>query len=360
MKKVLVPCLALLLLACSGKNQLAVDALVDAGLLEIAVAEVKTETTTPEPLDFRVMTFNCGTTNQVLHKGQGGYTAEHGDLIDASYRNNLAWAPAEEALRQFIAAHQPQVVVLQEVYYDGWCETDDLELPSGLDMVCDGYDKDAPLQIRRLLGDQYHAACAWHFADLCVGVRKDFGQLAACQDEVCIDALPGTPVDGCSSSARVARAEITLVAGGELTVVAVHTNAGMSYDDQECRGKQFAQVFEDSGDGAPAASGTANVAMGDMNTDPFAFVGADSSLDVWNKYVGEGKPFHYISADSYEDPVTHVTFMHLDHVISDSVIGECLVHGESPGTQPVMDSSFFDHRPVVCDVTLPQDGGVLE
>lgn len=311
-------------------------------------------------LSFRVMTFNTGTTNNVIHKGQGGYTMEHSEEIAAHYRNNLAWKPAEDALRQFIAEQQPEIVVLQEVYYDGWCKSDPLELPSALDLVCDDYSEDGPLQIERLLGDEYAAACAWHFPDLCVGVRKDFAQMKDCPEDFCLEGLSGFPIEGCSASARVSRAVLTIPGAGELTVVAAHTNAGMSYGDQECRGKQFAQIFEDRGDGTPAASGEVNVALGDMNTDPFAFTGADLSLEVWNKYVGEGLPFHYLSADSYDDPITHVAFTHLDHVISDGLTGVCVVYGETPGTSPVSDSSFFDHRPVVCDVTLSSQAGVSE
>ena len=35
--------------------------------------------------------------------------------------------------------------------------------------------------------------------------------------------------------------------------------------------------------------------MGDLNTDPVLFDGADAAVAVWNAWVGPGLPFHTIS-----------------------------------------------------------------
>jgi len=135
-----------------------------------------------------------------------------------------------------------------------------------------------------------------------------------------------------------------------LVLVNAHTTAGMTEADQACRAKQIDQIFLDGGDGEPLANGSVNLVLGDMNTDPFLFAGADSSANAWNKYVGPGKPFHYISTNSPNGPATHVTSMRLDHVVSDVLTGDCVVPGGSPGQPLIMKTTFFDHRPVLCDV----------
>ena len=325
---------------------------------EFVNAEVTTETTAEvaaEPLKFTVMTFNAGTSSGQLHskdeeEGNGdGYTDEHAAEVDAHYGNSLSWNPAEAKATEFLAELKPEIVAFQEVFHDPWCEQ--IEVKPELDLVCSGYTSERPYQMERLLGDDYQIACNLNAEDRCAGVRKDFGRFVGCpEDEVCLGGIGGMGVVNCSESARIGSIEIELTDGRVLVLVNAHANAGMKDSDMECRKHQFQQIFVDRGDGMPAAFGAANLVMGDLNTDPFLLAGADPSADELNKYVGAGKPFHFISSDSADGPPTHVTTMHIDHVISDVIFGSCVVAGESLGVAPVMESTVFDHRPVICEV----------
>jgi len=310
------------------------------------------------PVTFTVMTFNTGTTAQALHDkdeeaGNGdGYTSEHAAWISEHYGNNLAWKPAEEALRQFIAKQAPDIIAFQEMFYDPWCANQP-DPPDHLDLVCEGYDPASLLTVERLVGPDYRVVSAMGHPDNWIAVRRDFGTIEGCPDQgPWVDGSQGFGIPDCCSGARVSSVDVILADGRRLTVVDVHTNAGMKDEDMACRVLQFEQVFLDRGDGIPAASGSANVVMGDMNTDFFLFAGADPSVDRWNDFVGPGKAFHYVSSDSADGPATHATGMRLDHVASDALAGTCFVAGESEGTDPVMESTFFDHRPVVCEVVL--------
>jgi len=302
------------------------------------------------------MTFNVGTTNNVLHgrdeeEGEGdGYTDAHAEENAAKYSNNLAWNPAEKALTEFIAVHKPAVVAFQELYYDPWCE--DIEVDPLFDFVCNDYSAGAPLQIERLLGEEYFVACAGGHPDNCVGVRKDFGVLSECPEAgVCIEGLAGMPPpSGCTSGSRVGTALLRLPDGRELAVVNAHTVAGMTDNNMACRKEHFQQIFEDRGDGKPAAYGEANLIMGDMNTDPFLLAGADPSATYFASQVGPGKKFHFVSSDGADGPDTHVTPMKLDHVISDALVGACVVAGVTEGSALPMKTSYWDHKPVICDV----------
>ncbi len=328
--------------------------------VEVVSPEVTTEISTEvaaEPLKFTVMTFNAGTSSGQLHskdeeEGNGdGYTDEHAEEVDAHYGNSLSWNPAEEEATEFLAELKPEIVAFQEVFHDPWCE--DIEDKPELDLVCNGYTPDRPYQMERLLGADYQIACNLNAEDRCAGVRRDFGRFVGCpEDEVCFGGIWGLGLGdkNCSDSARIGSIEIELTDGRYMVLVNAHANAGMKDSDMECRTYQFQQIFVDRGDGVPAAFGEVNLIMGDLNTDPFLLAGADPSAKELNKYVGAGKPFHFISADSAEGPATHVTTMHIDHVISDFIEGDCVVAGVSPGVEPVMDSTVFDHRPVICEV----------
>ena len=230
-----------------------------------------------------------------------------------------------------------------------------MDVTEGLDFVCDQYDPTGPLQIQRLLGDAYQIACAGDHPDNCVGVRKEFGSIPACSSDLCIDGLEGMPVpSGCTSSKRIGWVEVVAHSGMSLIFVDCHTVSGLTEANMACRREHMHQIFEDQGDGIPAAHGDINVVVGDMNTDPFLFAGGDPSAAYWNQWVGEGKKFTYISSSDASGPATHATTMHLDHVIATGLTGSCFVAGESAGEPPVKETSYFDHRPVVCDVEIAQ------
>lgn len=314
-------------------------------------------TLSTEPLAFKVATFNVGTSSQTLHdkdeeQGDGdGYTSTQAAYINDYLGNSLAWFPAEAALKAWLDKERPEIVAFQEMMWDPWCE-DAPAPPPDIGLVCQGYTADRPWTAERLLGEDYQLAYAVGQEDLFVGVRRDFGRLDGCPETGRCTALTGQGVFGeCNKSPRVTAITVTVKDGRQLVLVNAHTTAGMNEHDQMCRAKQIDQIFLDDGSGQPLANGEVNLVLGDMNTDPFLFAGADASADQLNKYIGPGKAFAYLSSASAEGPPTHVTTMRLDHVASDALTGSCVVPGESEGTQLIMTTSFFDHRPVLCAVS---------
>jgi len=300
------------------------------------------------------MTFNAGTTTHLPHGDpEDGYTDEMAEAASDLYSNNLSWTPAEEGLAAFLADEQPEIAIFQELFFDPWCE--EIEVDPDLDFVCQDYAADRPLQIERLLGEAYQVACATGHPDNCVGVLRSFGDLRGCPDEgLCLEGLDGmAPPSGCTAGARVGGVPLDLPDGRTITVVDVHASAGLSEDDMMCRVEQFTQVFEDRGDGAPAASGAVNLVAGDINTDPFVLADADPSAAYWAGFVGEGKPFGYLSARDEEGPPTHVTGLRIDQVIADGLTGDCEVIGSGGAPGPLLDAVYWDHAPVLCEAALP-------
>jgi endonuclease/exonuclease/phosphatase family metal-dependent hydrolase len=141
---------------------------------------------------------------------------------------------------------------------------------------------------------------------------------------------------------------VDLAKGGELTVVNVHGTSGIAQDDQDCRAKQFALVFEDLGNGEPAANGARNVILGDFNTDPGRNADFDESAQLVLSHVGPDKPLHFITDVGPDITPTYGGFFNIDHVISDAFTGSCWTAGVSEGHPPVTETVFFDHKPAVC------------
>jgi hypothetical protein len=305
-------------------------------------------------LSFRALTFNAGTTTLLPHGDDSdGYDDGLAEIASDLYSNNLSWNPAEAALAVFLTDERPEVALFQELFFDPWCQ--EIEVDPALDFVCQQYAADRPLQIERLLGDDYQVACAVGHPDNCVGVLRSFGELRGCPAEgACLDGLDGlAPPSGCTSGARVGSVAVDLPDGRAFTLVDVHASAGLSGDDMDCRVEQFVQVFEDRGDGAPAASGAVNLVAGDINTDPFTLAAADPSAAYWAEAVGEGAPFDYLSSSDGDGPATHVTGLRIDQVVTDGLTGDCEVVGDPGGADELLDAVYWDHAPVLCDVTLP-------
>jgi hypothetical protein len=312
----------------------------------------------PGPLSFRVMTMNIGTTEGLQHDQppDDGYSQEMAEEADRYYGNGLSWNPAEDALTKFLAKTKPEIVVFQEGFFDEWC----VGIPdNGYDFVCQGYSKDRPLQVERLLGPDYQVACADGQEDNCAGVLSSFATMKGCAPgEPCMGGLEGEgPPDGCSNGARIGRVELELADGRDMTLVNVHGTSGFKLEDMLCRVSQFEQIFEDRGDGQPAANGAVNLVMGDLNTDPFLAGSFEPSASYWKDWVGEAgdsKPFHYLSSSDNDGPATYTGDTRIDHIVSDVLSSAgCFVAGSSSGIDPVIDATYWDHKPVVCDVTLP-------
>lgn len=321
---------------------------------------------------FTIMTFNTGTTDNMDHSyDPDGYSNTLADLNAEYFGNNLAWLRARIGLRAIVSLMNPDIITFQELFFDPQCDEICEEI-LGLGeypVVCDPTEGEfvcakwvdastSDLTVRAAVGPDYDVVCAPNHNDNCIAVRRGFGTIAHAPDAadvagVWIDGLDGLPPpNDCTSGARVATGMVSITNGPEIAVVDVHTVAGTNVD---CRLAQFQQVFDDRGDGKPATFGEYNIVLGDMNIDPFTF--SDASVSYWNENVGAGKPFHYISSDSIDGPMTHpATFSKLDHVISDNMTGSCVVPGISDGTTaPISaDSTYFDHRPVFCTVDIPE------
>ncbi len=312
----------------------------------------------PGPLTLTVLTFNVGTTPGLDHDrgeatGEGdGYTQAMADIADAYYENSLSWNPAEAALTDFLAETKPDIAAFQEMFHDPWCES--IPPHPDLDFVCKDYAPDRPWQIQRVLGEGYTTLCAPGQPDNCAGVRVDFGTVRGCAPgTLCPEGLEGeAPPSGCSRGARMSRAVIDTRDGRTLTLVVVHGTSGFSQEDMDCRRDQFVQVFEDRGDGTgPLAGGEANVIVGDFNTDPVRMEG-DPSADYVAEEVGPGRRFHFVSPVGREAPATYAGIATIDYVISDVLAGDCRIPG-AEGTPAVLDAIYWDHLPVLCEVTWP-------
>ena len=314
--------------------------------------DTATDTGVPPPRTFLAVTFNTGTTEMMGGvSSDDRYTEAHAAASDAWYGDGLAWLPAVEAVRAFFATVSPDVVVFQEIFWSGECP--DVPEEARADFVCATWQPGDPTVAQLILGGDYQVMCHPGKPDKCAAVHRRFGTFRGCEADFCLEGLAGATVDGCGRGARVGRGVIDLVDGGTLTLVNVHASSGLTADDQACRVRQFEQVFVDLGDGEPAANGARNLIMGDLNTDPARLAVADESARRFNDFVGEGKPFHFLTAVGADVPPTYGALGNIDHVVSDVLDGTCWTAGVTEGHPTVLEDRYFDHRPAVCTVTLP-------
>jgi hypothetical protein len=305
-----------------------------------------------EPLAIKVVQFNTGTSGTFDPNAPAdGYTEALAKVTDEWYGNGLAWVPGVEAARKFLAEQAPDIMTFQEIFHSGDCV--DVPAEAKPHFVCETWKAGDPTVAQVIAGAGYQVACHWGKDDKCAAVRKSFGTFRGCDADFCLEGLWGSTVDGCGKGARVGRGVIDLVAGGELTLASIHASSGIAASDGECRVKQLRQVFEDLGDGKPAASGARNVIMGDFNTDPARLVEADPSAAYLAEHVGDGKAFHFVNDAGPDATPTYAGLFTIDHVISDSGTGSCWTAGVTEGHPPVTEAIYFDHHPLVCDVTIP-------
>ena len=305
--------------------------------------------TGPDPL-FTVVTFNTGTTDNIGHLTDGDdYLLEQVDISDQYYGNGLAWMNAINHVTTWFAALQPDVVVFQEIFYSGDCPG----IPSSAypGFVCETWSPGDPTVAQVLLGSGYQVACHPGKSDKCLAVKKSFGSIRQCSDpDFCLEGLDGESISDCGGGARIARATIDLVSGGEITVVNVHGTSGISGDDKDCRVEQVEQIFVDM-DGELGANGVRNVVLGDLNIDPGRVPALlDPSVAAWNQYVGGSQPFQWISPIGPSAPPTYTGGLNIDHVISDEFTGTCYAPGVTLGYPPVYPNVYFDHKPLVCEI----------
>ncbi len=306
----------------------------------------------PEKPTITVITFNTGTSGGAAVPGAPGtYGPVEAELADTYYGNGLAWLRAIEDTRVFFENVDADIVAFQEIFFSGECADIPPEASDGF--VCETWKKGDPTVAQTVLDAGWQVACHLGKTDKCLAVNRRLGTLRGCAGDLCLDGLEGAVVPGCGGGgSRVGRGVIDLETGGTLTVVSVHGTSGVEQADQDCRVKQFEQVFVDLGDGEPAANGTNNLIMGDLNTDPARMLDFDESAQLFMSYVGDDKRFHFVSDVGQDVPPTYVLF-NIDHVASDTLAGACVYPGLTEGHAPVTEFRYFDHKPVVCKIDTP-------
>lgn len=306
----------------------------------------------PADLSLVAVTFNVGTTEGLPHDAppDDGYGADEAALADAHYGNGLAWPPAIDAVRAWLAANDVDLVAFQEVFHSPDCAEVPADARTGF--VCETWSPGDPTVVETVTGMGYQVACHRGRPDKCVAVHERLGRFRGCDGAYCEDGLDGPDLEGCGQGARAARAVVELVDGGALTVVSVHGRSGLSAEDQACRISQAEWILGDVGAGAPAADGEVNLVLGDLNTDPGRGAGLDASAERWSALVGDGRGFAWLTDVDPASTPTYAGAFSIDHVVSDRLAGDCVAVGVDPGTAPVLDAPYFDHVPIRCALAL--------
>jgi len=306
------------------------------------------------PASFTAVTFNTGTSEQMGHDDppDDGYTSAEAAISDAWYGDGLAWTPAVEATRAFFDAVDADVVAFQEIFWSEACAEIPDEAHAGF--VCETWAPGDPTVAQTVLGDDWQVMCHPGNPDKCAAIRTSFGRFRGCEDAFCLEGLDGIRLDGCGRGARVGRGVIDLEDGGTLTLVSVHGSSGFTTEDQQCRVRQVEQVFVDLGDGEPGADGARNLVMGDLNTDPGRWGSFDPSAARWTDFAGDGLPFWFVTEVGPEAPASYQGLATIDHEISDTFTGGCWIAGLTDGHPAVIDAVYFDHMPVVCELSEPR------
>lgn len=305
-----------------------------------------------EPPPIVAVTYNTGTSESMGHDAlpDDGYTSAHAALSDQWYGDGLAWLPALDAARDFLAVVQPDVIAFQEIFWSDECAGIPAEAHG--DFVCESWSDGDLTVAQTILGAGYQVVCHPGKPDKCAAVRASFGRFAGCDDDFCLEGLDGFSVQDCGSGARVGRGLIERTDGEELTLVSVHGSSGIATADEQCRLGQVDQVFVDLGDGEPGANGASNLILGDFNTDPGRWTGSDVSAARWAEFAGDGLDFHFITDVGPDAVPSYGDLVNIDHVVSDELVGDCWIAGLE-GEAPVIDAVYFDHKPVVCAVARP-------
>lgn len=299
----------------------------------------------PDPasdgLSLVVTTFNTGTTEARGEDGpDDGYGPDEARISDTWYGDGLAWLPVVADTRAWLATARPDVLGFQEIFWPGDCPDIPAEHHAG--WFCEGWAAGDPTVAEHILGPDYQVACQDGKPDKCLAVRTELGTFAGCEGSFCLEGLDGAEVDGCGSGSRVGRGVIELARGGTLTVVNVHGSSGLTPDDRDCRVRQFELVFEDL-DGAPAASGSRNVVLGDFNTDPRQNIAFDpSAAYLASQATGD---WAFVTDNGPDAEPTYAGLFNIDHVLSDAFDGDCTA---DPDVTPV---AYFDHQPITCVLT---------
>ncbi|MCA9645564.1 MAG: hypothetical protein H6718_35120 [Polyangiaceae bacterium] len=317
------------------------------------------------PSTLRALTFNTGTTGGLAHDKppDDGYTSAEAALSDMYYGDGLAWQTVVDDTRAFFDRLNSDpdtgidVIAFQEIFYSGDCVSVPEEAKPGF--VCETWQPGTPSVAQLILGAGYQVACNIEKPDKCIAVRKSFATIRGCDQDLCLDALAGARVPDCGGGSRVGRAELELTSGDELTVVLVHGSSGIEQKDQDCRMQQFQQIFQqldpgvDGLKGAPGANGSRNLILGDLNTDPGRNFDFDESAAYFADHA-DGTKFHFVTDVGPTATPTYGGLFNIDHIVSDYYTGNCVTAGVSDGVPGVTSTTYFDHKPVYCNLEPPK------
>lgn len=266
---------------------------------------------------------------------------------DEPYLYKLCEQAVEDALRDHIAALDPDVVALQEVLPDAFCDTL-AEPEDDPRFVCHpDHLSDEPSQARRLLGPDYDILCDERSGFECVAARP--GTLSGPYQVA--PPVESDAAESCDPNFSVGAVHLTVPGAAGFTLVNGHPQSAFI---GVCRDKQLQQVFADDG----LAQGE-TLLSGDWNLDPYR-AGDDPSVITWMQHVGpdEQTRFHYHSGVAERQPpfATNVVAgiaSVLDHVASTSLQGTCRTLGEAPDTVR-LDGEMgggCDHRALFCELS---------
>jgi len=316
-----------------------------------------------EVVRFCVVTFNTGSTGPTGTLLGEEWTTDLKTIGDDYYGNGLAWKPAVETTRLWLAEVDPDVVVFQEIL--GTEDCSDIPAAQREHFVCEDWQPGGDTVAQMVLDQGYQVMCHLGNNDKCGAVKLGFGRFRGCDSDFCLEGMVGAGVPDCGHGSRVARGTIDLVEGGALTLVNFHGSSGITTEDIDCRVHQVNQVFVDlgTGDGEPAANGERNLVMGDFNADPVRWASFDDSAARWLDFVTNpddpestpDRPFHFVSDVGEDAEPTYAGMFNIDHVVSDVATGTCWVAGVTPDRPYVLgDDLHFDHRPIICDLEMPK------
>jgi len=333
--------------SASGTPIDAADAVMDQGAPRETDSAV--QDAAPALPSLVVVTFNTGTSLKPPDdEPNKGFHKEQSEICDQWYGNGLSWKPIVEDARLFLESVDPDIIAFQEIFWSGECPDIPGEFHAGF--VCEDWSPGDPTVAEIVLGKGWQIMCNPGKSDKCTALNRRIGSFRDCDADFCLEGMTGSKIEGCGNGVRIGRAVIDLAGGGLLTLVSIHGSSGLALDDQECRVKQFDQVFVDLGDGEPGANGEWNLVMGDLNTDPVLMAEYDPSAKRVLDFVGDDKPFHFITAVGEDSAPTYAGIASIDHVVSDVFQGTCWTAGITEGHPAVTETVSFDHHPIVCNI----------
>ena len=291
---------------------------------------------------------------RVLTANVGNLDEAEKTTCPAYHKGSQCELSTEKIIAANLASHAPDIVVLNEVWDTARCKGV-TEKDSGF--VCHAPDKlSVEQQARRYLGDGYTIVCDGiaHFD--CIGVRSSRVTLdptLCAAGKLCLGKAktPGHPAAcaGMGSITSVSSAGVT-VDGLGFTVINGHPLNAYNNKGDPCRLAQYKQIFE------VLAGGKRNLIMGDMNGDPIRFPSIFPSFVYWNKQVGPGRRFRYLSGptEASPPPPTWMNSVTLDYVLSDGFAsGACRTLGAKADKDRLDHPTYrMDHLGIVCDLLL--------